>query len=173
MFKSASDRQHFLRREGSHSTKGFANGRVDVLPPQAREAENLYADAKSQWDDVERLAHNLKCELANIQSDKKARYKQHKVDRITEIHSSLSDLADTRARLAELARGIGCEAYGWAFLCLAELRLSKEVFLKIDREVEVLMGRRRSEVKLPAGVVTRLRRARLAEAKSTDAVFGK
>lgn len=36
MFKKTWNSPHFIARTASHSTKGKRNGRVDVLPPQAR-----------------------------------------------------------------------------------------------------------------------------------------
>lgn len=36
MYKATTEATHFLPRTGSHSTKGARNGRVDVLPPNAK-----------------------------------------------------------------------------------------------------------------------------------------
>lgn len=157
MFGNSSDRQSYLKRVASHSTKGHANGRIDVLPPCAREREQVYVSTKEQWENIEAVALRLKSEMNDILAAK------GDTRRVNDIQKQLHALADTRARLAETARAVGYEAYGWAFMCVAELRLSKEMFRMIDEEVELLIGRRRSEVKLPTGFLVRLKKKKAAE----------
>lgn len=49
MFKHTSDKLDDLGRVGSHATKPFGTGRVDVLPPHARQWEAVYASFKEQY----------------------------------------------------------------------------------------------------------------------------
>ncbi len=146
MFKASSERQHFTRREGSHSTKGRANGRVDILPPEARRKEELYQSAKGQFDALEEHVSRLKTQRVEIIADGGYKHKPWKLEKLKLIDDQLLNLSTERGRLATVARAAGSEAFGWCFMAIAEVRLTRELFREISEETERLMGRKEAEV---------------------------
>src|SRR5574337_1191186 len=104
MYKSASRLQSSSKRVSSYSTKPLSNGRVDVLPPKARETEIIYNRYKDQ---VSQLEKSLKSAASQQQKNR-----------------IMSEIGRTR----ELARAVGEEAYATTFYMLAALRMPRELF---------------------------------------------
>lgn len=123
MYKSASNLQSSAKRTASHATKPLASGRVDILPPKARELEIIYNEHKEQ---VVQLEKSLAAAASRRQKNR--------------IKSEIG-----RAR--GMARSVGEEAYATTFYVLAALRMPNELFRELDIETRNAMGRLRHELK--------------------------
>lgn len=151
MFKSASERQSFTQRVASHSTKGHANGRVDILPPEARELEISYQDTKRQFEAVSAQIPAIEAELAEVRASLKKTQKyqtfEYLTGRLAVLEESLQTFRTLKGTYRELARAAGIQAYAECFYRIARLRLPNEVRKELEMEAERLIGRPPHEVK--------------------------
>lgn len=150
MFKSTSERASFKERVASHSTKGFANGRVDVLPPQARELEVVYSGLVEQYKVADQQVALAEKELKRVDDALRLTmprplYEKFISERVALIRK-VSVLRTELGTLRNVVRAAGEKAYTECFYYLAERRLAKELFRSVDEEVMCIMGRPRHEL---------------------------
>lgn len=145
MFKGSSERQSFTSRVASHSTKGRANGRVDILPA-GTEAEEVYVNLKQQHLILDSQLKDLHEQKLQITADERWKYKPHKVSRLAQIEQQVDQIADQRREFAVVLRAKGSDAFGWCFMAVAELRLPTETMRAIQAETREIMGRFETEI---------------------------
>lgn len=150
MFKTTSEKQSFQQRVASHSTKGFANGRVEVLPPEAQTLEIVYSDMKeqfdvslAQWRETQAEIEDVKFRLHGMKPGREADTLK---ERLRTLGFKLNAINTAMGEHRKLARDAGERAFSTCFMFIAERTLPKEVFKRIDIETEQMMGRRRHEV---------------------------
>ena len=134
MFKGTQVKQDRLKRVASSSTKPHAGGRVDTLPPEAKPFEETYNSLKHQYEAIRDT-------LKSIQGEMKA----GDLSRRHLIHH----LEGQAKELRELARHGGELPYCIVFYYVARNCMSWDLFLAIDQEVGMIMGRTRHEVPAP------------------------
>jgi hypothetical protein len=145
-FKSASERQSFTSRVASHSTKGHANGRVDVLPPEARPQAQLFNEADKQYN-IAKLAHeNVLVDMKAVKKKLKRTLPFDEFRRLSERLENLKALEEntrnTLSKYREIRKSADNEAFCSVFYRVAELRLEKVIFMELDQEAIREMGTR-------------------------------
>ena len=68
MYKATTEAAHYLTRAASHSTKGFRNGRVEVLPPSAKAP--IYDDLTSRRAKLLAMLEDSTQQLKKIQLER-------------------------------------------------------------------------------------------------------
>ena len=143
MYKKTTNTAHFLPRTGSYSTHPHRNGRVDVLPPNAK--MHLY-DIATQINDAQERVVTLKNErdallneihfLRNVDKLKdKVGSGGKEEGRISDLHQRCdqldNEIGQTRRKINELksfVSGGGRMTYPEIFCRLARFELPGDVF---------------------------------------------
>lgn len=139
MFKSTADAMAFTHRVASHSTKPRPSGRVETLPPNAKDKELLYESYKAQFNNIKTNISRIDAELGTASCDRKYHLQAQRRQQMAEL-----------GRVASFARKIGEEAYTTVFYYLAYQRLPKELMAELDIETRCIMGRQRHEISDPS-----------------------
>lgn len=159
MYSRTAKARHYLPRTGSYSTVPHRNGRVDVLPPQARDA--LYSIA-SQIDAGQSRLQELRAEKAAIQLDldelrhldamrlKVATTERNRAPnpriasleaRIRELDSEAKRIRAHVAQLNRLASGGQKMSVEVAFYNVARAELPQDTWEKLNATAEAIARR--------------------------------
>lgn len=138
MYKSAAHALAFTHRIASESTKARPSGRVDTLPPNAKEKEVLYESFKEQFRNIKRNIARIDDEMPTADDSRAA-----------DLRAQRTRQLEALGQVATFARRIGEEAYCTVFYYLAVQRLPKELFGELDIETRMIMGRQRHEIQNP------------------------
>lgn len=148
-YKSTERAAAFLGRTASSSTKPFATGRVEVLPPHARPEEQTFRTLMEQEQaaarqheivmaQIQRIAARLGDPLAPRQRRALLVEKEALEEQASHIASTMEDL---RGR----AKAAGADSWLATFYAAASAMLSQEVFEKLRDATKEIMGRDISE----------------------------
>lgn len=144
MYKATGDAAHYLPRTGSHSTKGARNGRVDVLPPEAQDAELVYLDCVEQVTSLvaEQAALEKECGKLNVLLSHKLPYHefQDAQRRRDAAGSRQAKIQELLRDAKEIGRAAGAESYAATFMQVAKMRLSPEAKRIVFDETDALLG---------------------------------
>lgn len=149
-FKSTSQNLNHIQRVASASTRPRANGRIDMIPEDAREPEEYYNSIRVQYEVLNREFYDIQIELSEL----------NKKLKLTLPFSMFATLSAKRERLTTryneikgevgelriIVRATGKEAWAFAFYAVARRVLDRELFIKLDQEVQELLGRNMTEV---------------------------
>lgn len=122
MYKTTSDKQHDIERTGSHATKPFATGRVEVLPPDADPWAAIFNDVRTQrrimadnYDGVVlQLGDNAYAlRMASDPKEERALLIKRKA-LVTRQHMLAERLADNRHEMTAAARACLGERFRFA-----------------------------------------------------------
>jgi hypothetical protein len=153
MYRKASEQQSFLKRVASHSTKPFATGRVDILPPGARPKEAIYQRAKAQWESAKESLARIEVEQREITERLKTTLPHKEFQQLEERRRSLGairvEMQNTLAEHRSIARAAGREAWGEAFRDMAWLMLPRDTCSEIEEAVRQCIGREEVEIEKP------------------------
>lgn len=156
MYKKTSNQTHFLPRRGSFSTHPQRNGRVDVLPPDAK--MHLY-DVALQIADGERRIESLRHDREEKQNRV---HSLRGVDRLrgkmgspgsesSQINKLLeecgridNEIKRSRSHINQLKRFVSGRkdmSYGDVFMRLAELELPHDIYEALSQRAHQIMDR--------------------------------
>jgi hypothetical protein len=153
MYKGTSEKQNFIGRVASHSTKGYANGRVVLLPAEARR-EQTYQSTKEQYEIAKAELRELEPTIPILKKKlvKTLPYKEYSLIS-NEISFAMMRQQELKTILGELRlhiRNRGESSYGGIFYRIAKQRLSKDILIEIEKEVSEALGRHVYEIKKAA-----------------------
>lgn len=147
-FKSASENLSHISRVASASTRPRANGRIDLIPSDAKEPEEYYNLIRDQYLAMSERFTSNQARLAEL--------RQQGFNR--KDHEEYAALAEQQTRLqTELTplrhavHAAGANAWGILFKEVARRVLDWDTFIKIENEVKALLGRPEYEIKKSAG----------------------
>ena len=144
MYGKTSKTAHYLPRTGSYSTVPHRNGRVDVLPPEARDAELTYLECKEQIDTL--IAEQLKCEARAKDLRKQLEISQpkelfHRLSKAQQdVGKRLQSLQANMREVRQLGRAACDHAFAVVYFHVAKMRLSPELQKTIFGEAQSLLG---------------------------------
>ena len=144
MYSKTAKSSHYLPRVGSYSTVPHRNGRVDVLPPEARDAELTYLDCKEQIETL--VAEQLKCEARAKDLHRQLAISQpkelfHRLAKAQQdVGKRLQSLQQNMRELRQLGRAACDHAFAVVFFHVAKMRLSPELNKTIFGETQSLLG---------------------------------
>jgi hypothetical protein len=155
MYSRTSKNHHFLPRRGSYSTHPQKNGRVDVLPPDAR--ESIYAAAEQlaalderlnllniKKDDLHESLHRAQ-RLQQLQDKLTGSSSQNTISGIRReveiIEIDIRRVKESRSRLLEVISPSKKVTLETAFYNLARVELSEEVFQRLSIEASRIVAR--------------------------------
>jgi len=144
MFKYTSDKEQSLNRTGSHATKPFATGRVEVLPPEAKPWEEVFLSFSEQYKIA---ASKLDVAFAGVRKcDEKllttmprqdfvatVRHRAQWVEKVTHYRGVCDGLMATAKKAASNSLA-GC------FLEAAKLVLTDQEFNAVMESAQQLLG---------------------------------
>jgi hypothetical protein len=134
-YKSTSDAQDFHARVGSSSTKGYATGRVEVLPPHARPWEEIYIGLRAQYDDTLGRLNAATDELWDIEN--KLTVTMPRCDfepLVRKRHNFIAQVTHYTKLLSELrkdAKSAAANSLGGCFMAAAERLIPAEQYAAI------------------------------------------
>lgn len=128
MPKGSNTSHNYLKRIGSHSTKGFKNGFVDILPPQAEEMELQISNLNEQRDVLKSNALLLEARLKNAVDQERIDLK----NQVNDINATIGDMRKTISIAKEERRSL-------IFYRVARHLLTPNTFLKIEQEVRRIL----------------------------------
>jgi hypothetical protein len=135
MYKSTADAGTFRERVASDSTKGYATGKVDVLPPEARPWEELYSSLREQIEVATRKYFEIgeRMEKLALQSLDTMPYKQYQHlalarHRLGQQHHHYQELIGQLNRDARQAVSNGL---GGCFIAVAQRMLTDEQYVAL------------------------------------------
>lgn len=135
MFSKTSDRMHDIARSGSHSTKPYGSGRVEVLPPEAAPWATIHNSLTEQRDALI-LMRNSVCEkitqinkkvLSGAPPDELRRLKASRdalVEQSNRLAAEITDLRDDAARMH-------AATLGECFMMVAKRMLTDEQYTNV------------------------------------------
>jgi hypothetical protein len=143
MRKKQSDSYAFHNRVGSHSTKGYGGGHVEVLPPEYKALEVLVTTIQERIDMLKVSREAALVELQAINN------------RLDKVHMSLDEYSRTRTKrdfLIHRFNGVNGqltdaikrlkvsknESWSFLFTWVARYLLTHEAFMIVADEVERL-----------------------------------
>lgn len=145
MFKGASDKSTYLDRTASHSTKEWASGRIDAVPPFAQEAEDYYRSLRNQYDRVldqlfkaNEAVHNLKVRLRQTLPHEEYKRCQTRYDDL--IATKLA-LEASLTNLRPMVRAAAQNAWGIVYWHVAQRILDVDTRIKIEEQVREFLQR--------------------------------
>ena len=152
MYKSAAASQHDRPRTGSHATKPFANGRIDVLPPGAKVQEEVYADMKGQLDSLIAQHKTLAEEAHYIKERLKFTIPRGEYLRLESRRGLLAvqvqALQDMVAESRRLAINVGADNWRSVFAANAKAMLPHDIYKAIVTATDDILSRRPVELKV-------------------------
>lgn len=133
--KSSARFSDFHSRTGSSSTKGFQNGRVDVLPPEAKEEDLKALPITEQYKLTKRNYLALRERFQSDLASKKLKPQDPDFEPIRqELHKAKNRFESAKQTL-HLARS---EYEGALFKEICRKRLRQDLYLDLVKEVEQL-----------------------------------
>jgi len=149
-FKSTSEGMNHIARVASASTRPHPNGRIDLIPTDAREPEEYYNTIRDQYLAMNaqlKIIHarltELKLQLRETLPFEKFGALKRERDQLAEQYSGLTEECK---RLRADVRTSGKDAWAVTFYGIAKRILGTETFNKLDLEVKTLLGRPITEV---------------------------
>jgi len=133
--KSAARFHDFHSRTGSHSTKGFQNGRVDVLPPQAKEEDLKALPLIDQYRLAKRNYHALRDQFQADLSSNRLKPQHPRFNEVREEVKKAKGRFMTAKQKLHLAR---MEQEGAMFKEVCRSRLRHALYIEICKAVEQL-----------------------------------
>lgn len=167
MYTKSTEQQHFLKRAANHSTKGYATGRVDVLPPSATPDLERFQTIERQHKDLCEQVRLTEIELGECAKERKRLeplYQKYSVDFQKFRHSRFVRLPDeclklqkrtqaAKDRVNDLKRSIAemrrlrnsefSKNYEKCFTAVAKHLLSQATIDEIEQKVFEKIGRPR------------------------------
>jgi hypothetical protein len=150
-FKATSEAENYLARTGSSSTRPMANGRIDMIPPDARAPEEYYRSIRDQYVAMnERFQANQR-RLTELRAHLLRKLPLQEYEAVKAEYEALRP--QQTVLQAELSRhratvhAAGADAFGIVFKDIAKRILDNAVFMKIINEAEAVLGRPEHEIK--------------------------
>jgi hypothetical protein len=150
-FKGTSESLNHINRVASASTRERANGRIDMIPKNAREPEEYYNSVLEQYRVLREENEKIKSRIEEVQK-LLAKPLLPYVERIRLspeqdiLQSQRGTLESKLEHMRQLVRKAGEQAWAELFHSIAKTMLEKDQFIKINNEVERLLGRKEHEV---------------------------
>jgi hypothetical protein len=149
-FKNTSGSLNHIARVASASTRPRATGRIDLIPPDAKEPEEYYNTIRDQYFEMNaRFQHN-QARLTELKAQLRQNLPKYGYERANAEYVNLkpqqAKLQDELAHLRIAVHAAGANAYGIVFKEVAKRVLDSETIVKIAREVEALLGRPEHEI---------------------------
>lgn len=145
MFKGTQDNNDWLKRTGSHATRPFANGRIDDLPPWAREPEEYYQSIKKQWDSILEQLHLARERVHDAKIRMRSSLPKIEYERINFKYEHdkriLLELEEKSKDYRMIARAAAKNSFGIVYKFCADRILDHETKTKLENEVQELLGR--------------------------------
>lgn len=149
-FKGTSEGLNHIARVASAATRPRANGRIDLIPPDAREPEEYYNTIRDQYlamnsqlKSIQARLTELKLEMRETLPFERFSTLKRERDRLAEQYTALTpECKNLRAAV----RVSGKDAWAVTFYGIAKRVLGVETFKKIEFEVQNLLGRPITEV---------------------------
>jgi len=146
MYSKTSKTAHYLPRTGSYSTVPHRNGRVDVLPPSARESEIAHQELRSQVNALKQELEKNRVRLTEINASlaetmdwsSYARAESERANLAKRIHAIEMNLRD----LGEIVQQSSQLVFANAFVKVARARLSQPAYDELAREAKSECGMR-------------------------------
>ena len=154
MHKSASDRQSFITRTGSHATKPSAGGVVRDLPPDAAEPEEYYRSLREQFTALLQELEGQRTRLVEVKERLRATlpFKEFEMlekerDRLGQV---LQELQEDCIELRRIARSAALEAWNATWVAVATQLLPTDTLKKINDDTKGWLGRPQQEIAKPS-----------------------
>jgi hypothetical protein len=159
MYKKTAKSSHYIPRTGSYSTVPHRNGRVDVLPPSARQSLHGIADQIADGKERIRVLRAEKLQLENELTDlerkdalrlrwhtnEKFRERNPEIEmkrrRIDEIRSEIRKLNVHVSDLNALVSSDRVLSIEGAFFAVARARLDHSVWIELKAMAEDIVAR--------------------------------
>ena len=149
-FKSTSQNLSYVARVASASTRPHANGRIDLIPEDAREPEEYYNTLRDQYLAMNQRHQDIRERLTAIKLKLRETmpYADFKklLDEREALAGQYTELTSELVKLRADVRVSGKDAWAVTFYGIAKRFLDGETMKKIDREVGELLGRPMTEV---------------------------
>jgi hypothetical protein len=150
-YKSFSEAMNHIKRTGSAATREHATGRIDMIPADAREPEEYYNTIRDQYAVLHKqfVANQDRLTWLKAALLKNLPHGDY-ISLSTEydnLRAQQTKMQQTIMELRPAVRAAGANAWGVAFKVIARQLLDLELFLKINKEVETLFGRKEHEIK--------------------------
>lgn len=133
--KSAAQFHDFHTRTGSSSTKGFQNGRVDVLPPHAKEEDLKSLPVAEQFKIAKRNYVVLREKFQADLKSKRLKPQDADFESIREELHKAKNRFEALKQALHLARS---ECEGALFKEICRRRLRHELYMELVKETESL-----------------------------------
>jgi Iap family predicted aminopeptidase len=154
-YKTANENLNHIHRVASASTREHANGRIDMIPPNAREPEEYYNTIRDQYFAMNASFVRNQERLRVLKEQLRHTLPHHDYLRVNAEYNNLASrqtkMQDDLSNLRLIVHAAGSQAFGTVFKEVAKLVLDYETFVKICREVETLLGRPEHEIKQRGG----------------------
>jgi hypothetical protein len=154
-FKGVSEGLNHIARVASASTRPHANGRIDLIPPDALEPEEYYNTIRDQYIAMNARQKSIQVRLTEINLELRATLPFGKFkpldDERQRLAQQYTELQSACVRLRAEVRTSGKDAWAVTFYGIAKRVLGSETFKKLEYEVEALLGRPITEVEAGEG----------------------
>lgn len=149
-FKGTSEALNHIARVASASTRPHANGRIDLIPENAREPEEYYNTIRDQYLLLNDQHGRTRQRLTEIKIELRATLPFEAYRALNEERERLaaqySALTPQLVELRSLVRATGKDAWAVTFYNIAKRIIGVDAFIKLETEVELLLGRKITEV---------------------------
>lgn len=144
MFKKTSDRLSYIERVASHSTKERANGRIDMIPADAKQPVDYFNTLHDQYKIMLNNYKLLMADAAALRARMQQRMTfeayQQTNSQLDAIGCQMQHAQDQLAELRQLVRGARGEA-AFAFKWhLAKVMLREQDVLQINKQSELFIA---------------------------------
>lgn len=149
-FKGTSEALNHIARVASASTRPHANGRIDLIPDDAREPEEYYNTIRDQYLAMNARHKSIQQRLTELKTEMRQTLPFELFRALSQEREDLAkqftELTPALVKLRSDVRLTGKDAWAVTFYGIARRVLGVETFKKLDREVEILLGRPITEV---------------------------
>jgi hypothetical protein len=150
MFKASSDKLDYINRVGSHATKARGTGRIDDIPPWAREPEEYYNSIRDQYQALADQFADVQAQLAVINEKLRVTlpFKDFENLRLHKerLAARCTMLQEQAKAYRSLARAAGEKAWATVFYHCAQFVLGKDEFRRIEEQTKEILARPQFEI---------------------------
>jgi hypothetical protein len=151
-YKNTSENLNHIERVASASTRPRANGRIDLIPRDARQPEEYYTTIREQYFALSERFQRNQARLTELNATLRNNLSRRDFERAnaeyTNLKSQQTKMQGELGTLRPTVHAAGQNAFGTVFKAVAKQRLDNATFMAIVREVETLTGRNEFEIKM-------------------------
>jgi hypothetical protein len=156
MYKNTERLTSFHQRVASSSTKPYAGGRVEVLPPEAKPWEEIYLSLFEQYEIIVQIINDINDRISEVNLKALDHLPWRDIERIAIDRNLLIVSRNQHTQLLGSVRraihNVRNNAFGACFLEVARHRLTNEQFQAILDDVKPIIEGSKVSQKLPTSV---------------------